>query len=70
MYKIGSAQSEAASEPSTSAAVIWFKISRTCCPYTKYASHFRSYRKKFQYIQHCSYNPPKETELLNKQLAN
>jgi hypothetical protein len=54
--------SEAASEPSTAATVLRFKISksRSFCP--KYAAHSKSYGKKFQYKEHHTYRPPKDSE--------
>jgi hypothetical protein len=57
-----SAGSEAASEPSTSAVVLWFKISKSCIFCTKYTSHFRSNEKEFQYKEHYAYRPPKDSE--------
>jgi hypothetical protein len=57
-----SAGSEAASEPSTSAIVLRFKIGKSCSFCTKYASHLRSYGKKFQYKEHYTYRPPKDSE--------
>jgi hypothetical protein len=57
-----SAGIEAASEPSTSAMVLRFKISKSRSFCTKYASHFRHYGKKFQYKEHYIYRPPKDSE--------
>jgi hypothetical protein len=56
-----SAGSEAASEPSTSATVLRFKISKSRS-FCKYASHFRSYGKNFQYKEHYTYRPPKDSD--------
>jgi hypothetical protein len=57
-----SAGSEAASEPSTSAVGLWFKISKSRSFCTKYASHFRRYGNKFQYKEHYTYRPPKDSD--------
>jgi hypothetical protein len=57
-----SAGSEAASESSTSATVLRFKVSKSRSFSTKYASHFRRYGKKFQYKEHYTYRPPKDSE--------
>jgi hypothetical protein len=57
-----SAGSEAASEPSTSATVLRFKISKSRSFRTKYASHFRRYGKKFQYKEYYIYRQPKDSE--------
>jgi hypothetical protein len=57
-----SAGREAASEPSTSAAVLLFKISKSRSFCTKNASHLTRYGKKFQYKEHYTYRPPKDSE--------
>jgi hypothetical protein len=52
----------AGSEAATSAMVLRFKISKSRSFCTKYASHFRSYGKKFPYKEHYKYRPPKDSE--------
>jgi hypothetical protein len=57
--------SEAASKPSASSMVLWFKISKSRSFCTTFAYHFRSYRKKFQYIQ-----PAKRKKLSQERSGN
>jgi hypothetical protein len=57
--------SEAASKPSTSSMVLRFTISKSRSFCTTFAYHFRSYGKKFQYIQ-----PAKRKKLTQERSGN